>query len=97
MVGPRTGGQCLGEIACPSRPVELYIEVIPIRPLRILAVEALEKVKDVEVLRPHAELFKRLKTDRDGLISYNSGVILDKLEAAAAQMELDEEAWAGKE
>jgi HEAT repeat protein len=80
-----------------SRPVELYIEVIPIRPLRILAVEALEKVKDVEVLRPHAELFARLKTDRDGLISYNSGVILDKLEAAAAQMEMDEEAWAGKE
>ena len=78
-----------------SRPVELYIEVIPIRPLRILAVEALEKVKDVEVLRPYTELFARLKTDRDGLISYNSGVILDKLEAAAAQM--DEEAWAGKE
>jgi HEAT repeat protein len=78
-----------------SRPVELFIEVIPIRPLRILAVEALEKVKDVEVLRPHAELFAQLKTDRDGLISYNSGVILDKLEAAAAQM--DEEAWAGKE
>ncbi len=80
-----------------SRPVELYIEVIPIRPLRILAVEALEKVKDVEILRPHAELFKRLKTDRDGLISYNSGVILDKLEAATAQMESDEEAWAEKE
>jgi HEAT repeat protein len=78
-----------------SRPVELFIEVIPIRPLRILAVEALEKVKDVEVLRPHAKLFAQLKTDRDGLISYNSGVILDKLEAAAAQM--DEEAWAGKE
>lgn len=78
-----------------SRPIELYIEVIPIRPLRILAVEALEKVKDVEVLRPHVELFTRLKTDRDGLISYNSGIILDKLEAAAAQM--DEEAWAGKE
>ncbi len=78
-----------------SRPIELYIEVIPIRPLRILAVEALEKVKDVEVLRPHAELFARLKTDRDGLISYNSGVILDKLEAAAAQ--IDEEAWTGKE
>ncbi len=80
-----------------SRPVELYIEVIPIRPLRILAVEALEKVKDVEILRPHAELFKRLKTDRDGLISYNSGVIIDKLEAATAQMESDEEFWAEKE
>ena len=78
----------LGLIGDP-RPVELFMEVIPIRPLRILAVEALEKVKDVEVLRPHAELFKRLKTDRDGLISYNSGVILDKLEAAAAQMEIE--------
>lgn len=86
----------LGLIGDP-RPVELFIEAIPIRPLRILAVEALEKVKDVEVLRPHMELFARLKTDRDGLISYNSGVILDKLEAAAAQMGMDEEAWAGKE
>jgi len=86
----------LGLIGDP-RPVELFIEVIPIRPLRILAVEALEKVKAVEVLRPHAELFKRLKTDRDGLISYNSGVILDKLAAAAAQMDIDEKAWAEKE
>lgn len=78
-----------------ARPVDLLIEMIPIRPLRVLAVEALEKVKDVEVLRPHAELFKRLKTDRDGLVAYNSSVILDKLEAAAAQ--LDEGLWAEKE
>jgi HEAT repeat protein len=86
----------LGLIGDP-RPVELFVEVIPIRPLRILAVEALEKIKDIEVLRPHAELFAQLKTSRDGLISYNSGIILDKLEAAAAQMDMDEEAWAGKE
>lgn len=78
-----------------SRPVDLFIEMIPIKPLRILAVEALEKIKDVEVLRPHTDLFKRLKTDRDGLVSYNSGVILDKLEAAAAL--LDEEQWTEKE
>ncbi|NIO11278.1 MAG: hypothetical protein GTO40_25990, partial [Deltaproteobacteria bacterium] len=65
------------------------------RPLRVLAVEALEKVKDVEVLRPHVEIFKKMKTDRDGLVAYNSGVILDKLQAADAQM--DETAWAGKE
>ncbi len=77
------------------RPVDLFIDAIAIRPLRVLAVEALEKIKDIEVLRPHIELFTRLKQDRDGLISYNSGVILDKLEAAAAQM--DETAWAGKE
>ena len=86
----------LGLIGDP-RPVELFIEAIPIRPLRILAVEALEKVKDIEVLRPHMELFARLKTDRDGLISYNSGVILDKLEAATAQMNMAEETWAAKE
>lgn len=78
-----------------SRPVELLIELIPIRPLRVLTVEALEKIKDVEVLRPHAEVFKKLKTDRDGLVSYNSGVILDKLEAAAAQ--IDGQAWDDKE
>lgn len=78
-----------------SRPVDLLIEMIPIKPLRVLAVEALEKIKDIEALRPHAEVFKQLKHDRDGLVSYNAGVILDKLEAAAAQM--DEEFWLGKE
>ncbi len=78
-----------------ARPVDLFIEMIPIKPLRVLAVEALEKVKDIESLRKHAEVFKRLKNDRDGLVSYNSGLILDKLEAAAAQ--LDEEFWLGKE
>ncbi len=79
-----------------SRPVDLLIESIPIKPLRVLAVEALEKIKEVEVLRPHAELFKRLKTEsRDGLVAYNSGVILDKLAVAASQV--DEQAWEGKE
>jgi HEAT repeat protein len=78
-----------------ARPVDLLIEMIPIKPLRVLAIEALEKIKDVEVLRPYVETFKQMKTDRDGLVSYNSGIILDKLEAAAAQM--DEKAWAGKE
>lgn len=78
-----------------ARPVDLLVDSIPIRPLRVLAIEALEKIKDIEVLRPHVELFAKLKTDRDGLVSYNSGIILDKLEALDAQM--DENAWAGKE
>jgi len=64
-----------------ARPAQLYIEAIPIRPLRVYAMEALAKVKDVEVLRPHKELFDRLRTDRDGLVAYNSGLIADKLEA----------------
>ena len=74
-----------------ARPVGLYIESIPIRPLRVFAMEALAKIKDVEVLRPQFELFERLKTDRDGLVSYNAGLIVDKLtalaEAQAAQQQ----------
>jgi len=35
----------------------------------------------VDVLRPYKELFTRLRTDRDGLVAYNSGLIADKLEA----------------
>lgn len=72
----------LGLIGDP-RPVDLYVEVLPIRPLRVYAIEALAKVKDAAVLRPYADLFERLKTDRDGLVSYNAGVIVDKLAAMA--------------
>lgn len=70
-----------------ARPVDLYVELIPIRPLRVFAVEALAKVKDAARLRPYADLFERLQTDRDGLISYNAGVIVNKLQAMAAQDE----------
>ncbi|HSB45925.1 MAG TPA: HEAT repeat domain-containing protein [Nitrospira sp.] len=64
-----------------ARPTRLYLEAIPIRPLRVYAMEALAKIKDVEVLRPHKALFDRLRTDRDGLVAYNAGLIADKLEA----------------
>ena len=64
-----------------ARPMRHYLEAIPIRPLRVYAMEALAKIKDVEVLRPHKELFDRLRTDRDGLVAYNAGLIADKLEA----------------
>lgn len=67
-----------------ARPTTLYLEAIPIRPLRVYAMEALAKIKDVEVLRPHKELFDRLRTDRDGLVAYNAGLIADKLEALTA-------------
>lgn len=66
-----------------ARPTQLYLESIPIRPLRVYAMEALAKIKDVEVLRPHKELFDRLRTDRDGLVAYNAGLIADKLDALA--------------
>ena len=64
-----------------ARPTQLYLEAIPIRPLRVYAMEALAKIKDVEVLRPYKELFDRLRTDRDGLVAYNAGLIADKLDA----------------
>jgi HEAT repeat protein len=66
-----------------ARPTRLYLEAIPIRPLRVYAMEALAKIKDVEVLRPHKDLFDRLRADRDGLVAYNAGLIADKLEALA--------------
>lgn len=79
-----------------ARPVSLYIESIPIRPLRVFAMEALAKIKEVEVLRPQAELFERLKQDRDGLVSYNAGLIVDKLAALAeAQAAQAQEAETG--
>ena len=67
-----------------ARPVELLVEMVPIRPLRTFAMEALAKVKDCGALRPYAELFERLKTDRDGLVSYNAGMVVDKLNAMTA-------------
>ncbi len=74
-----------------ARPTQLYLEAIPIRPLRVYAMEALAKIKDVEVLRPHKELFDRLRTDRDGLVAYNAGLISDKLEALAGTPDAGEE------
>jgi HEAT repeat protein len=68
-----------------ARPVELFVDALPIRPLRLLAIEALAKVNNVEILRPYADLFEQLKTDRDGVVSYNAGVIVDKLAAAQVQ------------
>ncbi len=67
-----------------ARPTRLYLDAIPIRPLRVYAMEALAKIKDVEILRPHKELFDRLRTDRDGLVAYNAGLIADKLDAIMA-------------
>ena len=67
-----------------ARPTQLYLDALPIRPLRVYAIEALAKIKDVGILRPHKELFDQLKTDRDGLVAYNAGLIADKLDALMA-------------
>jgi HEAT repeat protein len=77
-----------------ARPTQLYLEAIPIRPLRVYAMEALAKIKDVEVLRPYKELFDRLRTDRDGLVAYNAGLIADKLEAMQSAHAMSQEGHA---
>ena len=64
------------------------VELIPIRPLRVFAVEALAKVKDAERLRPYRDLFERLQNGSGRVIAYNAGVIVDKLQAMAAQEEV---------
>lgn len=67
-----------------ARPTRLYLDSIPIRPLRVFAMEALAKIKDVGSLRPYKDLFDQLKSDRDGLVAYNAGLIADKLDAIMA-------------
>ncbi len=74
-----------------AKPIPLYLEAIPIRPLRVSAMEALAKIKDVEALRPHKDLFDQLRTDRDGLVAYNAGLIADKLAALAEPESRDRE------
>lgn len=74
----------LGLIGDP-RPVDMLVEAIPIRPLRTLAIEALAKIKEVDRLRPYAEFFQRLTTDRDGVVSYNATLITTKLQATEEQ------------
>jgi hypothetical protein len=43
------------------------------------------------VLRPHKELFDRLRTDRDGLVAYNAGLIADKLDAMVSDHAMSQE------
>jgi len=68
-----------------ARPVDMLVEVLPIRPLRTLAIEALAKIKEVDRLRPYAEFFQRLTTDRDGVVSYNATLITSKLQTSEGQ------------
>lgn len=68
-----------------ARPVDMLVEAIPIRPLRTLAIEALAKIKEVDRLRPYAEFFQRLTTDRDGVVSYNATLITTKLQTTEEQ------------
>ncbi|MCP9455941.1 MAG: HEAT repeat domain-containing protein, partial [Nitrospira sp.] len=74
-----------------ARPINFYLEALPVRPLRVSAMEALAKIKDVQALQPYRELFEQLRGDRDGLVAYNAGLIADKLAAVAEQHRLERE------
>jgi len=63
-----------------TRAVEVLVEAVNVPTTRLAASEGLSKIKDVSVLLPHIELIKRMKSDRDGLVSYHGGLILDKLD-----------------
>jgi HEAT repeat protein len=71
--------KALGEFG-DARAVEVLVEAVNVPTTRLAASEGLSKIKDVSVLLPHIELITRMKSDRDGLVSYHGGLILDKLE-----------------
>src|SRR5207249_6522178 len=71
--------KALGEFG-DARAVEVLVEAVNVPTTRLAASEGLSKIKDVSVLLPHIELIKRMKSDRDGLVSYHGGLILDKVD-----------------
>src|SRR2546426_5105680 len=70
--------KALGEFG-DARAVEVLVEAVNVPTTRLAASEGLSKIKDVSVLLPHIELIKRMKSDRDGLVSYHGGVGLHQL------------------
>lgn len=71
--------KALGEFG-DSRSVEVLVAAVEDRTTRLAATEALSKIKDVTVLVPYLKLLQTMKSDRDGLVSYLGGLMLDKLE-----------------
>ena len=71
--------KALGEFG-DTRAVEVLVEAVNVPTTRLAASEGLSKIKDVSVLLPHIELIKRMRADRDGLVSYHGGLIMDKLD-----------------
>jgi HEAT repeat protein len=76
--------KALGEFG-DARSIDVVVEAIKDPTTRLAATEAMSKIKDITVLVPHLELIQRMKTDRDGLVSYHGGLMLDKLEKLLAE------------
>jgi len=71
--------KALGEFG-DARSLDMLVKAIKDPTTRLAATEAMSKIKDITVLVPHLELIQRMKADRDGLVSYHGGLMLDKLE-----------------
>jgi HEAT repeat protein len=83
----------LGEFG-DSRSIEVLVEAIEDRTTRLAASEALSKIKDIRVLVPYITLIQTMKSDRDGLVSYLGGLMLDKLEKlTGAAQKAEEDPW----
>jgi HEAT repeat protein len=76
--------KALGEFG-DARAIDVVVAAIQDPTTRLAATEAMSKIKDITVLVPHLELIQRMKTDRDGLVSYHGGLMLDKLEKLLAE------------
>jgi HEAT repeat protein len=84
--------KALGEFG-DSRSIDVLVEAVQDRTTRLAAAEALSKIKDITVLLPHIPLIQTMKSDRDGLVSYLGGLMLDKLEKQTGQATKEEDPW----
>lgn len=84
--------KALGEFG-DSRSVDVLVAAVEDRTTRLAATEALSKIKDVPVLLPHVKLIQTMKSDRDGLVSYLGGLMLDKLEKLTGETQVEEDPW----
>ena len=84
--------KALGEFG-DARSIEVLVEAVEDRTTRLAATEAMSKIKDITVLLPHVKLIQTMKTDRDGLVSYLGGLMLDKLEKLTGEAQKEEDPW----
>jgi HEAT repeat protein len=82
--------KALGEFG-DARSIDVLVEAVQDRTTRLAATEAMSKIKDITVLLPHAKLIQTMKADRDGLVSYLGGLMLDKLEKLTGAVQKEEE------
>ena len=82
--------KALGEFG-DARSIDVLIEAVQDRTTRLAASEAMSKIKDIRVLVPHLQLIQTMKSDRDGLVSYLGGLMLDKLEKLSGGLQKEEE------